>query len=1012
MALPSPDPNDRPTGWLAFLTRPKVATIVPLTLGVILSLSAFQAARHSENLRLRAEFLKQVEHNMGSIRFGLQQSLQSMRSIRNLFLAADSVQAAQFNRVAKEIARRNPALTAITWVPHDGKDNPSSYPVCYKYPIAEGPIQEGHDIGSSPDLRERFEFACDTGRTILTETIDKLTPAREGRSVLAITPVYQPNLLPETLAGRQQTIQGYVVGVMHVGMLINSALESSKWGGVNVVTHDHSNSRSVLLHSTLNQGAERNFVAADYSDTMRHNGQHESLTEASRAWQLLFLPTDQWLATRNSMMPQLVLLVGLAFTGLLSRFLRTLARRNEKIERLVGARTKDLLRTNQLLRQEIASRKQSESELRDSEQRFRITFDEAPAGIGHASLVGKYLRVNDRLCEITGYSRKELLERHWQDITHPDDLRNDDSLAKKLMNGERPTYSIEKRYRRKDGSEVWVNLTVALVRDHDDEPAYFISIVTDLTDFRKAQEQLRHERNLLRTLIDGIPDSIYVKDRMGRYVAQNRADRELLGISEPEGAIGKTVYDFNALKNHADLYFKDDMRVIETGLSVINREEPFVQPDGTDGWFMTTKLPLHDSKGEITGLIGITRDITARKREEQEKIGIEQKLQTTQKLESMGLLAGGIAHDFNNLLTGIHGHAGLLRLGADNYPDMLAHINEIESTAQRASELCQQMLDYSGHNRHEDQRLDLNNTVKQSLPLVRHSIHKKAELKFEPAENLPAFMGDPTQFRQVLMNLIINASDALTGSHGIIRVQTGVMRAERNYLSATVYDDNLPEGDYVFIDVTDNGCGMPPDVLNKIFDPFFTTKKEGRGLGLATVIGIIRGHGGTIKIHSQENQGTIFRVILPACDKPAEQFPEDKQTGWNWRSRGKVLVIDDEETVRTVSARILEALGFDPVMATNGQEGAELFKNAATDYKLVLTDYAMPVMDGAETYARIKKMRHDVPIVLMSGYWEEKATQEFGPDLAGFVKKPFSPEQLRDQIRQAIVKTNKLVGDN
>lgn len=852
-----------------------------------------------------------------------------------------------------------------------------------------------------------MNLATDLGEAVLTSKLPMDLSSTEQASVLAMMPVYR-GTARVTRQQRQDRLTGFIVAEIGVRQLVTAALldAGSKfdWALYDQLPADE----RYVLHDNRSATAQSD----EYIDDLRHNGGTAPLEVGTRSWEVKFWPGDKWLAAADSVMPQVVLLAGLIFSGLLSRLLRTLSRRNAKVENLVSRRTKELVDTNELLREEIASRKKYEAELVDSEARFRITFEEAPAGIGHASLVGKYLRVNDRLCEITGYSREELLERHWQEITHPDDIGNHEGEVASVLSGQSNTYSKEKRYLRKDGEEIWVHLTVALVRDEDGKPSYFISIVTDLSATRRAQEQLELERNRLRTLIDGIPDSVYIKDCQGRYVLQNRADRVLLGIEHAGESTGKTVFDFDALKSHADLYFKDDMRVIETGMAVINREEPFVKPDGSEGWFMTTKLPLRDANGEITGLIGITRDVTDRKNDAQEKINILRKLQTTQKLESMGLLAGGIAHDFNNLLTGIHGHAGLLRLGSEAYPELLTHISEIEQTAQRASELCQQMLDYSGHNRHEDQRLDLNSTIKQTLPLLRHSIQKKAKLNFEPVDNLPAVTGDPTQLRQVLMNLVINASDALTGSHGIIRVHTGVMRADKRYLESTIYDDNLPEGDYAFVEVSDNGAGMTEEVRAKIFDPFFTTKKKGRGLGLATVIGIIRSHGGAIKIHSEPNQGTIFRVLMPVCDKPVEQYPEDEQTGWNWRSQGKVLVIDDEETVRTVSARILEALGFDPVMASNGREGMDKFRTAAADYKLVLTDYSMPVMDGVETYQRLKKMRHDIPVVLMSGYWEEKATHKFGEDLAGFVKKPFSPEQLRDQIKEAIAKSQKIVGGN
>lgn len=1045
MVSPTTEPTSQPTGLWAVLTRPTVATIAPLIVGAVASLFAFQGARYAENGRVRAEFAQEVEHNMGSVRLRLNENLDSLRSLRNLFLLAESVHPVDFNRVAEELIRTKSALDSVAWVPRvpaaerashlkwakgnvaeefdfveragdsgfgELAERSEYHPVYFQTPVGNAALRLGEDLGAVPDWLEKLKFARETGRVVMTGQMSRIADSPGSRCVLAITPVYRHQPLPATLLDRMELSTGFIVAVLDVGALIDDAVYGSRRYNVNVEANDLSGGRRRLLHfaSAVPGGGREDLGVVE--DTLRHNGQTEALTVGTRAWGLKFTPGQAWLDGAVSKTPRLVLLGGFALSLLLSRFTRTLARRNEKVEQLVAVRTKDLVRANERLRGEVKSRQKSEAELVDSEQRFRITFEEAPAGIGHASLVGKYLSVNDRLCEMTGYSREELLAGHWQDITHPDDVGSDEKQVKELLANQRATYSMDKRYLRKDGECVWVNLTVALVRDENQEPAYFISIVTDQTEYRRAQEQLESERNVLRTLIDGIPDSIYLKDREGRYFAQNRADRELLGLKDSESAVGKTVHDFESLRQHADLYYKDDMRVLQTGMPVLNREEPFVRPDGTEGWLLTTKLPLKSPGGEITGLIGITRDISNRKTDEREKIDMLKKLQTTQKLESMGLLAGGIAHDFNNLLTGIHGHAGLLRLSSDSYPELLPHIGEIEQAAQRASELCQQMLDYSGHNRHEDQRLDLNATIKQTLPLLRHSMDKKAELNFDPEETLPAFMGDPTQVRQILMNLVINASDAFRGSHGIIKVHTGVMRASRKYLDETVYDDDLPEGDYVFVEVADNGEGMSEEVLAKIFDPFFTTKKEGRGLGLATTIGIVRSHGGAIKIHSQQHQGTIFRVLLPASDKPAEQFPEDEQTGWNWRGAGKVLVIDDEETVRTVSARILEALGFDPVLASDGKEGADLFHQGAADYRLVLTDYSMPVMDGVETYRQIKGMRHDVPIILMSGYWEEKATEEFGPDLAGFVKKPFAPEQLRDQIKAAIAKSNRIVSGN
>jgi len=1039
---PTPANSRESSGITELLRRPTIATFVPLIGGCLLAWFVFMAARNTEDQRIRAEFLKEVERHMGNVRGDLIHGNDALYSLRNLFLLAGTVRPAEFNRVAEDVIHRHPAIRTVAWVPRvsanerevftewaranisetyrvhefdpDGRPRPvrtreESYPVYYQTPVDAGELKLGEDLAARLDWAETLQLSRDVARVVLSPRLPDRAGMRQSTAVLAVAPVYQHQAKPDTAAERQRLAAGFLVAELDVEALLRNAIVSAPQFHINVIAHDVSNNRETLLHTTLPYGATE---PEDESDSLRRNGQTESLTLAGRAWRLKFIPAESWIASVDSNTPQVALLACLAFSALVSRLLRTVALRNRRVEQMVGVRTAELLGANRRLSAEISRREQTEKERTDSEERFRVTFEEAPAGIGHVTLEGRYIRVNDRLCEITGYSREELLARRWQEITHPDDVKLDEEAAIGLFTAGRASYSLEKRYVRKDGSHVWVNLTVALVRDGAGDPSYFISIVTDQTEYRHAREDLQSERNLLRTLVDGLPDSVYIKDREGRYVMNNLADQRLLGVRRPEDVVGRTVFDFAPLRKHADLYFKDDRRVLETGQPVIARDEPFTLPDGSEGWFCTTKLPLRNAAGEITGLIGITADVTRRKRDEQDKIKMTRMLETTQKLEAMGLLAGGIAHDFNNLLTGIHGHAGLIRLQSGDRDDLLPSIHQIEQAARRASELCQQMLDYSGQHRNDRQRLDLNATIKQTLPLLQHSIHKKAQLTFEPAENLPALDADASQFRQVVMNLVINASDALKGDNGVIRVETGVIRADREYLDGLVYDDQLPPTDYLFIDVIDNGSGMSKEICARVFDPFYTTKKEGRGLGLATVIGIVRSHGGGIRIHSQPDQGTVFRVLMPACDAPAEQFPDDEQTGWNWHGAGRVLVIDDEETVRTVSARILEALGFSPTLAKDGQEGAELFRQHAADYKMVLTDLSMPIMDGAEACRRIKSMRHDIPIVLMSGYWEEQAKDDFDTPVSGFLKKPFSPEQLRDLVKTAVADSERIVGEN
>jgi nitrogen-specific signal transduction histidine kinase/CheY-like chemotaxis protein len=393
-------------------------------------------------------------------------------------------------------------------------------------------------------------------------------------------------------------------------------------------------------------------------------------------------------------------------------------------------------------------------------------------------------------------------------------------------------------------------------------------------------------------------------------------------------------------------------------------------------------------------------DVTEQRLAEEEKARIEHKLQETQKLESLGVLAGGIAHDFNNLLTGILGNASLARLDLPPTSPAQPSLEQIELVAQRAADLCKQMLAYSGKGRFIVQRLDLSVLVRDTADLLRLSISKNAVLKFSLSAGLPAISVDATQMRQILMNLIINASEAIGESSGVITVTTGVMHADRAYLTEAYLSPNIPEGEYVFLEVSDNGSGMDAETRQRIFDPFFTTKFTGRGLGLAAVLGIVRGHQGALKVYSEPGRGTSFKLLLPRAEGPAEHLPVRLEASPAWRGAGTMLVVDDEDTVRTVAARMLAGMGFHILQAANGHEAVEIFLSHHGEIVGVLLDLTMPQLDGTATFSELRRIKPDIRVLLMSGFNEQDAVNRFaGKGLAGFIQKPFKAETLQAKLR-------------
>ena len=406
--------------------------------------------------------------------------------------------------------------------------------------------------------------------------------------------------------------------------------------------------------------------------------------------------------------------------------------------------------------------------------------------------------------------------------------------------------------------------------------------------------------------------------------------------------------------------------------------------------------------GVVAGRVWCYRDITERVRADEERRRLETQMQHVQKLESLGVLAGGIAHDFNNLLVGMLGHAGLALTELPHDSAARDRITQIQTTAQRAAELTNQMLAYSGKGRFVLQSADLSDIVGEMTHLLRTAVAKSAEIVLDLDPELPAFDGDPAQIRQVIMNLITNASDAIGTAPGTITLKTGRMRVTREYVADAWIGGDLPEGEYIFAEVQDTGCGMDAATLGRIFDPFFSTKFTGRGLGLAAVLGIVRGHHGAIKIASEPGRGTSFRVLLPATHRPATPVTLPAKPALTSGRGARVLVVDDEPGVRTIARESLKRAGFEVVTANDGAEGVDLLAADRT-FDAVLLDMTMPRMNGVEAFRRIKELQPALPVVLTSGYSAQDAAGQFGSDgIAGFIQKPFMPSALVETMLEAL----------
>jgi PAS domain S-box-containing protein len=562
-------------------------------------------------------------------------------------------------------------------------------------------------------------------------------------------------------------------------------------------------------------------------------------------------------------------------------------------------------------------------------------------------------------------------------------------------------YDQQVRRRMPNGEIRWFH-SRSMPRLMEDGNTVCDGVELDVTDRKHAEEALRASEERLRQVMDLVPHFIFAKDSDGRYLFANRALGQAFGLA-PEEIVGRRDTDLSPDKEEAARFQSDDREVITSGIPKLIPEERHTDASGRIRILQTTKVPFALPHAEKPGVLCISVDITERKLAEEERQRVEAKLQEMQKLDSLGVLAGGIAHDFNNLLTGVIGNASLVRMDLPEASPVLPYLDQIDKASQHAADLCRQMLAYAGKGRFVLQDIDLSALVRETAHLLERSITKDVALHFNLAENLPAVSADATQLRQIVMNLVINASEAIGAGSGSVHISTSLVRVDRAYLEDTVFAPELPEGDYIRLEVADTGSGMTPDTLAKMFDPFFTTKFTGRGLGLAAVLGIVRGHKGALKVYSEPGKGTSFKILLPSAGAPVIAPAAADSAADRWRGSGVVLVVDDEEMVRATAGRMLQSLGFTVVTANNGREAVERFRSAPAEIRAVLLDLTMPQLDGEGAFRELRLMRPDVRVILMSGFNEQEAIHRFiGKGLAGFLQKPFRLDSLRARMKEIL----------
>ena len=645
---------------------------------------------------------------------------------------------------------------------------------------------------------------------------------------------------------------------------------------------------------------------------------------------------------------------------------------------------------------DITRQKQMEKALKESELKYRQAVDSASDIIFTCDMKGNFILVNPAGCAISGYPLEDFQRMNYLDVVAADHRsRVQKHYFRQFLKRQASSY-IEFPIVTRQGKTVWLGQSANL-KMVEGEPAGFHAVSRDITERILVERALRDSETRLRTIFETVSDGIFLIDLDGKCLDVNPAGCRIFGCEREEilnSDINLLLYSENAdaALSIAELSSSDEKTLSDQSLR---------KKDGSEIWVEMTITPIRLEDRDLR--LGIMCDITERKRSEHQRRELEARIQQSQKYESLAVLAGGTAHYFNNLLTSVIGNASMALMEMSPSSPERESVESIERVAKNAAALTSQILAYSGRGRFVVKPVNLSQFLKETTQLIKIALSEKVSVNYNLADMIPNIEADPSQIRQLIVNLTTNSNEAIDEAGGSVNISTGSMYCGRDYLKKTYIYEDQPEGQYVYLEISDTGCGMDGDTLKKLFDPFFSTKFTGRGLGMAAVLGIVRGHNGAILTESEPGRGTTVRVLFPAVTESVQVRRDTTPDDERLKGKETILVVEEEEGVRNLLERSLSRFGYMVVMVKNGMQGVKTLEENPGRIDAVLLDLNLPVMNTSEYIEKMRSLNPEVKIILTSRYSRELAVEQFeGLRLDGFIQKPYTPMIVLEKVREAL----------